>query len=114
MESEKMMGKFYCQNICVAVDFNIDEWNKAAEYCDQAGLSEADTNKVLEGEPCGKQCFACMAIVGATREKNSKLPALEGPLTSNDLDSRSDDNKQKNHERKRKTNPTNSRNSSSR
>lgn len=64
------MENFFCQQKCGEVDFSIDEWNKAFQYCIDNNLSEEQTNKILDGEPCKKQCFDCMAIVGDTRKKN--------------------------------------------
>jgi hypothetical protein len=64
------MNNFYCQQKCGEVDFSIDEWNKAFQYCIDNNLSEKQTSEILEGKPCKKQCFDCMAIVGETRKKN--------------------------------------------
>lgn len=64
------MENFYCQQKCGEVDFSIDEWNKAFQYCIDNNLSDEETNKILDGEPCDKQCLDCMAIVGETRNKN--------------------------------------------
>ena len=33
-------------------------------------ISQAEKDKLIDGEPCEKQCFDCMAIVGETRKKN--------------------------------------------
>lgn len=63
----------YCQRECVEVDFSIDEWNKAFKYCIENNYSEKDMAKVLRGEPCDKQCFDCMAIVGKRRLETKKL-----------------------------------------
>jgi hypothetical protein len=67
------MSNFYCQRVCGEVGFSIDEWNAAFQYCNSAGLSEADRNKILHPEPCNEQCFACLAIVGDRRNKTKAL-----------------------------------------
>ena len=64
------MDNFYCHQKCGGVDFSIEEWNKAFQYCVDNNLSEEQTAEILEGNPCKKQCFDCMAIVGKTRKKN--------------------------------------------
>ena len=75
------MSNYYCQQKCGEVDFSIDEWNKAFNYCIENNLNEKDTNKILDGEPCTEQCFDCMAIVGETRIKNAKIRS--DPIRSN-------------------------------
>jgi hypothetical protein len=66
------MSNFYCQKACGEVDFSIEEWNKA--FNEVKDMSEEIRNIILHPKPCweeGKeQCFACMAIVGETRNKN--------------------------------------------
>ena len=64
------MSSFYCQQKCGEVNFSIDEWNKAFDYCIENNLPEKEMSKILEGEACKKQCFDCMAVVGETRMKN--------------------------------------------
>lgn len=66
---------FYCAKKCGDPDFSIDEWNKALQYCEDAGLSESETNKILHPElfPCETQCEACMNIVLDTQIKNRKI-----------------------------------------
>jgi len=64
---------FYCQQKCGEDDFSIDEWNKAFKYCIDNNLSNKETGIILEGELCNEQCFDCMAIVGASRNKNKKF-----------------------------------------
>ncbi len=61
---------FYCQKKCGEVNFSIDEWNKAFDYCMKNNLSEKNMSEILEGTPCEIQCFDCMATVGETRKKN--------------------------------------------
>lgn len=68
-----MRDNFYCQVKCGSEDFSIDEWNKAFDYCNKAGIEGIERDKILQGEPCEKQCFDCMAIVGETRKKNKHL-----------------------------------------
>lgn len=64
---------FYCQQLCGADDFSIDEWNKAFKYCIDNNLSEKQTGEILEGKPCKNQCFECMATVGSRRMKTKAL-----------------------------------------
>lgn len=67
------MKSFYCQQKCGEVDFSIDEWNKAFEYCLEKNLPEEQMTEILEGKPCDQQCFDCIAVVGETRSRNEKL-----------------------------------------
>lgn len=67
------MDNYYCQQKCGQEDFSIEEWDKAFKYCIDNNLSEKQTGEILEGKPCTKQCFDCMAIVGKTREKNKLI-----------------------------------------
>lgn len=67
------MNNFYCQIKCVPVDFNIDEWNKASKEIDAMPISEEEKQKLLFPDPCEKQCFDCMAIVGERRRKTNEL-----------------------------------------
>jgi len=64
------MENFYCQQKCGEVDFSIDEWNKRYLEIEAMPISQAEKDKLIDGEPCEKQCFDCMAIVGETRKKN--------------------------------------------
>ena len=64
---------FYCQQKCGDTEFSIDEWNKAFKMCIDMGLSEKEMNKILEGEPCKRQCIACACIVGEQKMKTQKL-----------------------------------------
>lgn len=66
--------KFYCQKVCGDVDFSIDEWNKAFEYCNDAGIEGIERDNILSPElfPCETQCEACMNIVLDTQIKNKK------------------------------------------
>lgn len=61
---------FYCQQKCGEVDFSIEEWNKAFKEIMAMPISEAEKNKLLNGEPCKEQCFDCIAIVGEQRQKS--------------------------------------------
>ena len=67
--------KFYCQKVCGDLDFSIDEWNKALQYCEDAGIEGIERDKILSPElfPCETQCDACMNIVLDTQIKNRKL-----------------------------------------
>ena len=67
--------KFYCQKVCGDPDFSIDEWNKALQYCEDAGIEGIERDKILSPElfPCETQCDACMNIVLDTQIKNRKL-----------------------------------------
>lgn len=70
------MANFYCAKKCGDPKFSIDEWNKAYQFCLDAGLSESEMNKILHPEtdkPCETQCEACMNIVLDTQIKNRKL-----------------------------------------
>ena len=63
---------FYCK-IVVGADFSIDEWNKAFKYCNDNNIEGKEREEILEGTPCEKQCFACMAVVGERRLKTKAL-----------------------------------------
>tara|TARA_R100000656_G_scaffold119948_1_gene94015 strand:- start:481 stop:702 length:222 start_codon:yes stop_codon:yes gene_type:complete len=64
---------FYCQKACGEIDFSIDEWNETAEALELTNLSEEEKDEILFPEPCDKQCFDCMAVVGARRLKTQKM-----------------------------------------
>ena len=66
---------FYCAKKCGDPDFSIDEWNKAFQYCEDAGIEGVERDKILSPElfPCATQCEACMNIVLDTQIKNRKL-----------------------------------------
>lgn len=68
--TEKM---FYCQRVTGDAEFSIDEWNKQFKICCDLDIDMPSD----ELEPCDKQCFDCMAIVGATQAKNRNLPPLK-------------------------------------
>ena len=70
-----MKENFYCQKKCGEVDFSIDEWNKANEYCNNAGIEGEERDRILSPElfPCETQCEACMNIVLDTQIKNKKF-----------------------------------------
>lgn len=65
-----MDNNFYCQIKCCAVDFSINEWNKAFEEIMGMPISDSEKEELLHPEPCKEQCFDCMAIVGTTQRKN--------------------------------------------
>lgn len=71
------MKNFYCQQKCGEVDFSIDKWNEAFNYCVENNLSEEQMSEILEGTPCKQQCFDCMAVVGETRMKNKLIRELK-------------------------------------
>lgn len=66
---------FYCAKKCGDPDFSIDEWNKAYQYCEDAGIEVVERDKILSPElfPCETQCEACMNIVLDTQIKTRKL-----------------------------------------
>lgn len=59
---------FYCQRITGDANFSIEEWNKQFKLC-----CELDMDMPPDPEPCDKQCFDCMAIVGNQQTKTKKL-----------------------------------------
>ena len=67
--------KFYCQKVCGDANFSIKEWNKALKYCNDAGITGVERDKILSPElfPCKNQCDACINIVLDTQMKNKKL-----------------------------------------
>jgi hypothetical protein len=68
-----MENNFYCQQKCVPVDFSFEEWNKAYLEIQAMPITEVEKQKLINGEPCVTQCFACMAIVGERRKKTQDL-----------------------------------------
>lgn len=69
------MTNFYCAKKCGDPDFSIEEWNKAYQYCEDAGIEGIDRDKILSPQlfPCESQCEACLDIVLDTQIKNKKL-----------------------------------------
>lgn len=65
-----MNKTFYCQKSCGSEDFSIDEWNKVFK---NKALSEEQKDYILSEEPCKKQCFDCVAIVGQRRIETKNL-----------------------------------------
>jgi hypothetical protein len=65
---------FYCKKVCGDPDFDIDEWNEALDYCQKAGLSKEESDKILHPElfPCETQCEDCMNTVLDTQIKNNQ------------------------------------------
>jgi chaperonin GroES len=59
---------FYCQRVVGDAEFSIEEWNKQFKICCDLDIEMPD-----EPEPCTKQCFDCMAIVGERQLKTKKL-----------------------------------------
>jgi hypothetical protein len=68
-----MTGGFYCQIKCGEVGFSIDQWNKSYREIEAMPISEQEKQKLLFPDPCTKQCFDCMAIVGDRRNKTQQL-----------------------------------------
>ena len=66
--------KFYCQKVCGDEEFSIEEWNKAFEYCEKAGITGTERDKILNPElfPCENQCDDCINIVLDTQKKNKE------------------------------------------
>lgn len=69
---------FYCQIVCGSDDFKIEDWNKAFDYCNKAGIEGIERDKILNPElfPCESQCFDCCVIVGEQRLKTQKLISI--------------------------------------
>lgn len=70
---------FYCQNLCGQIDFSIDEWNEAFDFCEKAGITGVERDKILHPEkfPCATQCLSCITIVGERRLKTKELLAKQ-------------------------------------
>lgn len=66
--------KFYCTKNCGDPEFSIDEWNKAYKYCDDAGVTGIERDKILSPElfPCTEQCERCINIVLDTKIENKR------------------------------------------
>ncbi len=73
------MSNFYCQIKCGEVGFSIEEWNKAYKEIQQMPISEAEKQKLIHPDPCEKQCFDCIAIVGETRNNTERLIKTQTP-----------------------------------
>lgn len=67
------MSNFYCQISCGQENFSIEEWNKAYKEINAMPISEAEKQKLIHPDPCEKQCFDCIAIVGARRKETDEL-----------------------------------------
>lgn len=67
--------KFYCKKYCGDPDFSIEEWNKANEYCKNAGITGIERDKILNPElfPCETQCKSCINTVLDTQLKNNLI-----------------------------------------
>lgn len=70
------MENYYCQKKSGAIDFSIDDWNDAYNYCVENESSEVEMSKILEGSKCKSQCFDCMAVVGDRQERTKTKIAL--------------------------------------
>jgi len=66
------MGIFYCK-IHTGTDFDIDEYNKASQELDKAGIPIKDQLEILHPDSCKKQCQACIDEMLDTRLKTQKL-----------------------------------------
>ena len=62
----------YCK-IVTGGGFSIDEWNKAFKYCNENKIEGKEREEILEGTPCTKQCFDCMAEVGKRQLETKSL-----------------------------------------
>lgn len=67
-------NNFYCVKKCGDPEFSIEEWNKAFQYCEDAGIEGIERDKILSPElfPCKTQCERCANIVLDTQIKNKK------------------------------------------
>ena len=74
MGKRLITDNFYCQGKCGFEDFDIAEHDALLKEVWKMPISEAEQNKIIDGDPCTKQCFECMAIVGETRKKTAALP----------------------------------------
>lgn len=63
---------FYCKITCGDPEFSIGEWNKAYDTCNNLGIEGKERDAVLDGVPCKKQCFSCMATIGERRLKTKR------------------------------------------
>ena len=66
--------KFYCVKSCGDPEFDINEWNKAYKYCDDAGITGIERDKILSPSlfPCTERCERCINIVLDTQIANKK------------------------------------------
>ncbi len=60
---------FYCQKECGVVGFSAEEWNKNYLEIEAMPISQQEKDNLIDGEPCTKQCFDCIAIVGKRRQQ---------------------------------------------
>lgn len=69
------MSSFYCKKICGDPDFSIKEWNKAFDFCNDAGIEGEQRDKILSPElfPCENQCDDCTNTVLDTQNKNRNV-----------------------------------------
>ena len=63
---------FYCQNLCGEVDFDINEWNKAFQFCIDSGMNEKQMKEILDPDGCKTQCNACINVVLDRQAENKK------------------------------------------
>lgn len=73
------MNNFYCQQVCGEVDFDISKHNALLEEVYKMPIPNSEMEKIINGEPCKKQCFECIAIVGETRIKNKLIREKQKP-----------------------------------
>lgn len=62
---------FYCQRVVGDAKFSIKEWNEQFRIC-----QDLDIEMPEDPEPCGKQCFDCMAIVGERQAKTKESQSV--------------------------------------
>jgi hypothetical protein len=67
---------FYCKKVCGDPNFSIKEWNRTYKYCNDVGLSEEESNKILNQEfyPCKTQCEDCLNTVLDTQLQRKFKP----------------------------------------
>jgi hypothetical protein len=68
-------NNFYCQKVCAAECFSIDDWNDAFRYCNENNIEGEERNRILHPDmfPCKEQCFDCMAIVGERQRRTREI-----------------------------------------
>ena len=63
----------YCQQKCGFEDFDIYEHDALLKEVWAMPISNADMDKIIDGESCKEQCFDCMAIIGDRRKKTQEI-----------------------------------------
>lgn len=67
------MSNYYCQQKCGFEDFDIHEHDALLKEVWAMPITNDEMEKIINGEPCKKQCFDCMAIVGKRRIETKNL-----------------------------------------